>query len=101
MLIIKPYEHIGKYCDGVLFGSGDAARRSISNATFLCSPDSDYGMKPEDYRFFKIIDNQAIEVPQTRLFYSGKRRIDSKYYVKKEGYIPRRWETINNTRWYI
>ena len=82
--IKQPYPKTGYYGDGILYGPGHAKSRDIKDATFLCLPDQDTHIEPEDYKFYKIIDDKPVEVPQTRNFYTGKRHIDPKYYVAKD-----------------
>ena len=83
-LIKQPYRNLGFEEDGILYGSGDAKRKGIKDATFLCVLSMSQRIEPEDYKFYKIIDDKPVEVPQTRNFYTGKRRIDPKYYVAKD-----------------
>lgn len=82
-MIKQPYLNVGRECHGILYGHGDAVhkKRDISKLTFLCLPVSSGELKPEQYKFYKIVNREPVEVPQTRNFYTGKRNIDSKYYV--------------------
>ena len=84
MTIKQPYHHLHYEGDGILYGTGHAKRKGIKDAIFLCVPMNNVEFKPEEYRFYKIIDDKPVEVPQTKNFHTGRRYINPKFYVSNK-----------------